>query len=434
MSWGNLSPGHAMNMKLRGTPSRDETWATTSGQKVPWTRTRSMTTLGKQRSMTRRFSAMALIIGSLRSSYTYTTFRRPRQRPRQRQRQRATHSNEHQHQAERSQRRRDADKEGQGRAGYLEPLGELVALDVADSLVEDLQVVVLGEEDDLLRANLVHGHLRDAGEAVLEVDGALRDEVEEVLHEADALEHDDRDAGHEPEVDDEVDQVARREDDVADERDEHGGERREVGRPRRAHRPPDAPTLVLEHHVPDREQRHHAQERQRVDVGQRAHAPAERDVEHRAQQEEGDRDEVVGAPETVLGQEDLRQAAVECEPADQTRDADEGCEHRAREHERGVSADPEAEVLAARVVGGLGEHVAVVRLDGGEVEDAHADEGEERVEDEDECPRVEERLREDPTLLLLNVVGRRLEAGHAEHGGAEAKEQRERPVVLERHP
>ena len=42
-SYGKRSPGHTMNMKLRGTPNLVDTWATTEGVKLPCTNTKSIT-------------------------------------------------------------------------------------------------------------------------------------------------------------------------------------------------------------------------------------------------------------------------------------------------------------------------------------------------------------------------------------------------------
>jgi hypothetical protein len=80
------------------------------------------------------------------------------------------------------------------------------------------------------------------------------------------------------------------------------------------------------------------------------------------------------------------------------------------------------------------EHIPVVRLEGTEVKHAQANNGEDRIHDEDNDPRVEERLGKDTLLLLLDVVRRSLKTSNPEHRSAETKQDREGPVILQGLP
>ena len=78
-----------------------------------------------------------------------------------------------------------------------------------------------------------------------------------------------------------------------------------------------------------------------------------------------------GAAQLVLGDEELRQAAVERHALREADDADVGRQHGAAEHDGGVDRDPDAEPLAA----GHAAHLAqqrglILRLNVGDREDA----------------------------------------------------------------
>mmetsp|Transcript_18359 Transcript_18359/g.35781 ORF Transcript_18359/g.35781 Transcript_18359/m.35781 type:complete len:254 (-) Transcript_18359:1534-2295(-) len=133
----------------------------------------------------------------------------------------------------------------------LEPLCELVALHVGNSLVEHLEVVVLCKKHNLLALDLVHRKLSHSRKPILEVHRALGHEVEEVLEDANALKHDNGDARHDPEIEQKVDQVTGRKHDVSNQCNQHCRKRREARGPSGADRTPDAAALVLEHHVAD---------------------------------------------------------------------------------------------------------------------------------------------------------------------------------------
>ena len=128
-----------------------------------------------------------------------------------------------------------------------------------------------------------------------------------------------------------------------------------------------------------------------------------------------------GAAQLVLGDEELRQAAVERHALREADDADVGRQHGAAEHDGGVDRDPDAEPLAA----GHAAHLAqqrglILRLNVGDREDAQRQQRDERVEDGNAHPHVAQRLGEDAGALLLNVVGRGLEAADAEQRRREA--------------
>mmetsp|Transcript_31028 Transcript_31028/g.69847 ORF Transcript_31028/g.69847 Transcript_31028/m.69847 type:complete len:273 (-) Transcript_31028:839-1657(-) len=226
--------------------------------------------------------------------------------------------------------------------------------------------------------------------------------------------------------------MAGREHDVADEGDDDRGESGDVGRPGRADRSPDSASLVLEHHVTHSKQRHHAQERERVHVGQGANSALEEDEQRGAEDKERDGNQMIRPPEPILRKQQLGHAAIKSKSPHQPGHPDVCSKNGSCKHEGSVCADPQAEILSSRIVRCLGQHVPVVRFEGGKVEDAQADDGEERVEAEDDEPGVEQRFGEHAPLLLLDVVRRRLEPRDSQHRRAEAEEDGEGPVVLER--
>mmetsp|Transcript_26415 Transcript_26415/g.86834 ORF Transcript_26415/g.86834 Transcript_26415/m.86834 type:complete len:214 (+) Transcript_26415:1578-2219(+) len=73
-----------------------------------------------------------------------------------------------------------------------------------------------------------------------------------------------------------------------------------------------------------------------------------------------------------------------------------------------------------------------MRLDGVEVQYPHADDGEGWIHQEHDQPSVEQSLEEHALLLLFDVVDRSFIPRDSEQGNAEAEDERQGPVVLER--
>eukprot|EP00960_Hanusia_phi_P053994 762517-Hanusia_phi.AAC.4 len=331
------------------------------------------------------------------------------------------------------------------RSRCLDPLGKLVALNVCNSLRQDLQVFAGGKESNFLAANLVHRlrkghmsealaphHLSDTGEAILPRLRALRESVQKPLEHAHSLEHAEHDDGDDSKVDDEPDEMVGSEEDVPE--DSNGTERQrcKAGWPGSLDSPPDGSSLVLEDHRSDGVQAHDAQERKRVHVGKGPHTAVEQDEEEGANHKECERDEMIRPPPPVLSQKELRQAAIQCQPPCDARHADKGRDQGTQQHRASVSCNPEAKIFASSVICDLGKHISVMGLDGVEVQNTHAHDGEGRVHQEDDQPGVEQSLEEHALLLLLDVVDRGFIPCHSQQGHTEPKDERERPVVLER--
>lgn len=299
-----------------------------------------------------------------------------------------------------------------------EAISKLVVANVEDGLVEHRKFVRLGEEDHLLLVDAL-----DGVDEVLTEQTTQRRAVEP-LEDASTGQHCDDNDERDREVHGEVLEVNDVEDDVTDEGRDDKGQADDDDGHRGVVEARQTRTLKLEQQVTNGEEREYTQECNSVHSREGDGVAVDDDDETRSEQEEDEDDPMIRTAELVLVEQELRQAAIECHTTNETIDSDIRGEDGTGQDQNRVNTHNDFQPVANRDAGDLTQdQELVVRVrsvrDGDE---GSSEEGQERVEDSDDCGHVAQSLGEDSVGLLLNVVRARFESRDSKKACAETKE------------
>ena len=314
-------------------------------------------------------------------------------------------------------------------------ISKLVVTNIEDSLVENRELVRLGEEDHLL---LIDG-LNGINELFTE-DKTKRRAVEPLKDASTGQHRDDNDEG-DREVHREVLEINDVEDDVTDESRDDKRQTNDDNGYRSVVETRQAGALELQQEVSNSEEREHTQESDSIHSRQGDGVTIDDNNETRGEQEEDEDNPMIRSAELVLVEQELRQAAIQSHTTDQSVHTDIRRQYGARQDENSVYTDDDFQPISDRDARDLTQNQElVVRISG--IRNGNqrgSQESQERVEHGDNSGHIAQSLGEDAIRLLLDVVRARFESGYSKKSSTESKEdirrhtshRRQSPVFLE---